>query len=336
MGATSTTFPRDAAAVLEDRLRRAPVVVLTGARQTGKSTLVRSRRGDAARRSMTLGSLAALDQARSTPRCVHPYRILEPAPDERSFRDLGGAHRAHRPSSDDPARTQTSVLADDRAAWFDAYVETYVQRDVRESARIGDLPAFARLVRLLSLRNGGLVNYADLASDCGLPRTTVQRWVALLETSYLATVLPPYFESSAKRLIKTPKLYTLDTGLGLHLAGVETKTDLKSMQQRGVWLEQLVLNDLLVWRDLELRKPQVYFYRTAGGEEIDFVVAKGRRFLPIEIKASTAPRTSDAKTLESFCTESGPRAAFGLLLYDGPEAYRHTEHVVAVPLRCIF
>jgi len=179
------------------------------------------------------------------------------------------------------------------------------------------------------------VNYADLAADAALPRTTVQRWLSFLETSYLVTILPPFFESKAKRLIKTPKLFGLDTGLGLYLAGATDLSDNDNTPKAGAWLEHLVLNDLLAWRDLELRRPGVYFRRTASGEEIDFVVESGRRLLPIEVKSARAARVADARALEAFCDEFGARAPFGLLIYDGKESLRLTDRVVAAPLGAI-
>jgi predicted AAA+ superfamily ATPase len=412
MGTPSTPLPRAASAALADRLARAPVVVLTGARQTGKTTLLKDERFSAGRTSLTLDSLASLERARAAPdalfepgrryavdevqrapelllavkRAVDADRrpgafilsgssnlllmkqvseslagrtahvVLRPmTPRERrgdatagpwsalvDAADASAALRALPPARKFDWRSEAlrggmppaalASDADDRALWFEGYVETFVARDLRDLAQVGDLPGFLRLIRLTALRVGGLVNFADLASDAGLPRTTVQRWIALLETSYLLTVLPPYFASKAKRLIKTPKLYGLDAGLGLHLAGVDTAAELDRGPQKGAWLEQLVLNDLLAWRELEVRKPNVFFYRTSDGAEIDFVIERGRRLLPIEVKATKTPRVDDAKHVESFCAESGAQSPFGLLLYDGTESYRLTDRVLAVPL----
>jgi predicted AAA+ superfamily ATPase len=103
----------------------------------------------------------------------------------------------------------------------------------------------------------------------------------------------------------------------------------------GAWLEQLVLDDLLAWRDLEIRKPDLYFYRSAAGTEIDFVLESGRRLLPIEVKSSRSARTDDARALDAFCREFGSRAPFGILLYDGVDAFRLSEKVIAAPLSAV-
>ena len=303
MGIYPNVLHRALSEALEDRLGRVPVVVVTGARQTGKTTLLQSRKHDPEREMITLDSLADLDRARGAPdslfRPGRTYAIdeVQRAPelllavkrvvdrDRRPgsfiltgssnlllmkgvsetlagrtanltmrpmtsrelrgdegpppWRALVGAGDAEAALSALPQARAAwdwreaavrgglppAALAatdDDRALWFENYVETYVQRDLRDLAQIGDLPAFVRLVRLAALRTGGLINYADLASDSGLPRTTVQRWVSLLEVSYLATVLAPFAASKSKRLIKTAKLYGLDSGLGLHLCGVDS------------------------------------------------------------------------------------------------------------------
>lgn len=412
MGAQPLPLERVAREALLDRLERSPVVVLTGARQTGKSTLLAMLRESRPRVAITLDSLSALERSRAAPDALFRpgvrYAVdeIQRAP-ELLLAVKRAVDAARRPgmflltgSSNLPLRSgvaetlagravglvlrpltpreargdassppwsallaaadvdaalqatpkarsfdwRRAALAggfppaalaateDDRALWFDGYVETFVRGDLRDMARVEDLPAFNRLVRLAAMRNGGLVNYADLASDCGLPRTTVQRWVGHLEAAYLITVLPPFFESKAKRLIKSPKHYVLDAGLGLHLAGIASREDLENDVRSGSWLEQLVLHDLLTWRETLIRKPEVTFYRTAAGAEIDFVVEHGRRLLPIEVKSGRAARVADATALEAFCREFGARAPFGLVAYDGDEAFRLTDRTAAVPL----
>ena len=221
-----------------------------------------------------------------------------------------------------------------RVQWLDDYAATYLQRDLRDLAQIHDLGGFGRLMRLLALRTGGLLNHADLGRDAGLPRTTVQRWLSLLEASYLVTLLPPYFETRSKRLVRSPKIYPGDTALALHLAGVHEPEQLAELPRLGAWLEALVLNDLLVWSELLTPKGQLYHYRTAGGAEIDFVVEHGRRLLPIEVKAATSVSRADAATLDAFCAENAERAPFAVLLYDGP-AFQLTHNTLALPLQAI-
>ena len=397
---------------LLDRLARAPVVVLTGARQTGKTTLVRGFSGAAERRYETLDALSVLDRARREPEALvqgrqaltldevqrAPELLLAVKYEVDQVRKRGrflltgsanlllmksvgdslagrASYLSLRPMTEREkvGRTETppwdsltsvkgadealeklpkarridwraaalagglppAALAEsveDRELWFQGYVDTYVQRDLRDLTNVSDLVPFLRLVRLAALRTGGLLNVANLAQDAALPRTTVQRWLGLLQTTFLVTLLPSFAVSRSKRLIKAPKLFPLDSGLALHLAGVRDAHELAELPQEGLWLESLVLNELLVWSDALVTRPALYHYRCAAGQEIDFVVERGRRLLPIEVKAGRTPRTDDARELTAFCEEHGSRAPFGLLIHDGSEAFLLTRNVLAVPL----
>ncbi|HVR74895.1 MAG TPA: ATP-binding protein [Planctomycetota bacterium] len=408
-------LPRSLQPVLEDRLRRMPVVAITGARQTGKTTLVRSFGGGGEREYLTLDSLTTLDQARRDPESlVHTrgpltldevqrapelllaikkevdrdrrrgrflltcsanlllmksvsdslagrasYLILRPLTCREKRRDTRAAPWTAlleardldaglavtgkpQPLSWDRMALEggypPAALArspEDRVLWFDAYVSTYLERDLRDLTQVGDLGAFLRVARLASLRNGGLLNHAEIGRDAQVGRSTVQRWLSLLETSFLITLLEPFHESRSKRIIKAPKLYFGDTGLGLFLAGVQDADELRNLPGSGAWLENLILNDLLAWRETQTRKPGVYFRRTVNGEEVDFVLEGGRRLLPMEVKASAAVRVADAKGLDSFCAEFPGRAPFALLLHDGEKAFRLTRTTLAVPLGCV-
>ena len=160
----------------------------------------------------------------------------------------------------------------ERVVWFDGYVRTYLERDLQELSAISALPDFRRLMRAVCLRLGQLVNQTELGRDVALPQPTVHRYLNLLETSYLLVRLPAYAVNRTKRLIKSPKLYWGDTGVALHLGGGE--------EPGGAHLENLVLDDLLAWRDARLDRAEGYYWRTAIGEEVDVVIEAGRRLLP--------------------------------------------------------
>jgi hypothetical protein len=400
---------------VEHRLARFPVVVVTGARQTGKTTLVQAISGAASRRFVTLDSLTALDQALREPEVLAasegPITLdeVQRAPDlllavkaEVDRKDQPGrflltgsanlllmktvaeslagraVHVVLRPVTIRERRGETgeacwagllkarttaealasvplarrldwrkialegglpravlAASAEDRRIWLEAYVDTYVKRDLRDLSQVGDLGAFVRLVKLASLRTGGLLNLSELGRDAGVSRSTAERWISILETSFLVTRLEPFSESPSKRVIKAPKLYFGDSGLGLFLSGVRDEDDLASLPNPGVWLEVVVLTDLLAWRETQAAKPDVFYRRTASGEEVDLVIESGRRLLPVEVKASRVVRVSDAKGLDAFCEEFPSRAPFGLLLYDGAEALALTGKTVAVPLGAV-
>ena len=139
---------------------------------------------------------------------------------------------------------------------------------------------------------GQLVNQAELGRDVALPQPTVHRYLNLLETSYLLVRLPAYVVNRTKRLIKSPKVYWGDTGVALHLTQEE--------EPRGAHLENLVLHDLLTWRDSRLDRAEVFYWRTTVGEEVDFVIEAGDRLLPIEVKATAPPRLRDITNLRTF------------------------------------
>ena len=197
----------------------------------------------------------------------------------------------------------------DRAIWFDGYVRTYLERDLQQLSSVSALPDFRRLMRASCLRMGQLVNQTELGRDVALPQPTVHRYLNLLETSYLLVRLPAYAVNRTKRLIKSPKLYWGDTAVAMHLA--------RESEPRGAHLENLVLGDLMAWRDCGIDRAELFYWRTAGGEEVDFVVEAGNDLLPIDVKATATPRRRDAAHLRTFRAEYGDRARSGLLLHAG-------------------
>ena len=137
-------------------------------------------------------------------------------------------------------------------------------------------------MRAACLRMGQLLNQAELGRDVALPQATVHRYLNLLETSYLLVRLPAYAVNRTKRLIKSPKVYWGDTGVALHLT--------QEYSPRGAHLENIVLHDLLTWRNARLTHAEIFYWRTAIGEEVDFVIEAGERLLPIEINSTGRPR----------------------------------------------
>jgi hypothetical protein len=211
----------------------------------------------------------------------------------------------------------------DREIWFEGYVRTYLERDLQEISSISALPDFRRLMRAASLRIGQLVNQTELGRDVALPQPTVHRYLNLLETSYLLVRLPAYAVNRTKRLIKAPKLYWGDTGVALHLSGGE--------EPGGAHLENVILHDLLAWSDARLEHTEVAYWRTAVGEEVDFVIETGGRLLPIEVKATARPRLGDAANLRTFLGEYGEQSRAGLLLHAGTTLEWLTRDVLAAP-----
>ena len=211
---------------------------------------------------------------------------------------------------------------EERALWFDGYIATYLERDLRDIKAVTDLPSFQVLIQAAALRLGNLLNHAELARDVKMAPSTVHSYLSLLETTFQATRLPPYARNRTKRLIKTPKLYWNDVGLALHLAGGEPT---------GAHLENYILTDLLAWRDTETPRPEITYWRTAAGAEVDFVIERKHKLLGIEVKSSGAPTPRDAAHLATFQSEYGATVRGGLILHGGEEVYWLGEKLLAVP-----
>lgn len=213
--------------------------------------------------------------------------------------------------------------AAERAIWFDGYVQTYLERDLRALSSVSALPDFRRLARAACLRLGSLVNQSDLGRDIGLPQPTVHRYLNLLETSYLLVRVPAYSVNRTKRLIKSPRLYWGDTGLAMHLS--------REKEPRGCHLENLVLQDLLVWRDSRSAPAEILHWRTTTNDEVDFVIEADGALLPVEVKATRRPRLRDASHLRTFRREYGRAARAGLLLHGGDTPEWITPEVLSAP-----
>jgi len=222
-----------------------------------------------------------------------------------------------------PTPTLELSMASDRRIWFDGYVRTYLERDLQDLAAISALPDFRRLMRAACLRIGQLVNQTELGRDVALPQPTVHRWLNLLETSYLLVRLPAYAVNRTKRLIKAPKIYWGDTGVAMQLAETE--------EPEGAHLENLVLHDLLAWRDARIERAELGYWRTSIGEEVDFVIETGGRLLPIEVKSTARPRIGDSAHLRTFRAEYGKKARAGLLLHTGNTIEWLAPDVLAAP-----
>lgn len=223
-----------------------------------------------------------------------------------------------------PALLNPTQAADsDRSELFAGYTQTYLERDLRDLAAVDSLVDFQRLMRAVCLRLGTVLNQAELARDTGIPRTTVQRYLNLLEISYQLVRLEPYSVNRTKRLVKSPKLYWSDTGLALHLTGTQQAT--------GAHLENIVCTELLAWRELDAARPAILYWRTDTGEEVDFVIERNGKLLGVEVKATANPGYNDSKGLRLFLQEYGNDAFGGVLLHGGEEIFWMSERVLAVP-----
>lgn len=222
-----------------------------------------------------------------------------------------------------PVAAYELTKAEQRADWHAGYAATYLERDLRQLSAIENLADMRRLMAALCLRVGGLLNQADIARDLGLPSSTIQRHMNLLEVSYQLLRVPGYAVNRTRRLVKAPKIYWSDTGLALHLSA--------ALRPAGAHLENLVLTDLLAWAGAAQDRPNILHWRTASGAEVDFVIELPGRLLPIEVKASRQVTHADARHLETFLADYGRSAPGALLLYDGDDTFWIARGVLAAP-----
>lgn len=214
--------------------------------------------------------------------------------------------------------------------WWEGYIATYLERDLRQLSQIDNLPDFRRVMVALALCCGKILNQTEVARDTGISQSTVHRYINLLETTSLAERLPAFAVNRTKRLLKSPKLIWTDPGLVSFLSGHFTPEALRKSPEVGGAFEALIYLHLNVFSQLLTPKPRLYYWRTTAGEEVDFVLEWGRKLLAVEIKLSNKPKFADAEGLRLFLEEY-PECIAGLLVHTGHEIKRLHEKIIAAP-----
>lgn len=214
--------------------------------------------------------------------------------------------------------------------WWDGYVSTYLERDLRQLTQIDALLDFRRVMELLALRTGQLLNQSEIARDAGLSQATIHRYLNLLETTHLFERLPAYTSSHTTRLLKSPKALWVDPGLAVFLSGYFVEGELRNARELGAYFEAYIFHHLRVLAGLFTPPARLYFWRTRAGVEVDFVVEHGRRLIGVEVKLTDRPGYRDIAGLRNFLKEH-PNAAGGLLLHSGREIRRLDEKILATP-----
>jgi predicted AAA+ superfamily ATPase len=220
------------------------------------------------------------------------------------------------------------------ADWFPAYVNTYIERDVRQLINVHDLSAFQRFLRMCAARTGQLLNLSSLASDCGITHNTAAAWISVLEASYIIFLLRPHYTNFNKRLVKTPKLYFLDTGLSAWLLGIREMEQLAYHAQRGALFENLVVTEFLKGRFNTGQQADLYFWRDSKGLEIDLLVDDGISLKPIEIKSGQTIAPDFLNSLRRWCELSGVPDRPAALVYGGDKAFSN-KSISIIPWRSL-
>lgn len=217
--------------------------------------------------------------------------------------------------------------------FFNGYVQTYVERDVRALVRLRDLSLFQRFLVLLAGRVGQVVNHSSLANDVGVSATTVRNWISVLQASYIVFEVPPYFQNVRKRVVKSPKLYFTDVGLCSFLLGIHSEDQAFRDPLRGNLYENLVITEVIKGALNRGVRPEVYFFRDSHGNEVDLVVRHGGRLIPVEIKSSETFSPAFLKGIERFRGVGAGPTTPGFVLYNGDRPFDVRGTRVRNPLR---
>lgn len=218
--------------------------------------------------------------------------------------------------------------------WLANYTRTYVERDLQQVLRVLDLDDFRRFLGMCAARNGQLLNMSSLAGDCGITHPTVKSWLSVLETSFLIKLLQPHHRNFNKRLVRSPKLYFLDTGLLCYLLRIRSAEDLRHHSMRGSVFESHVLSELIKNRLNRGLEPDLYFWRDSAGLEVDFLLECGETLTPVEAKSGTTMTSEFLDGLKRWQSLSGLRDGPAALVYGGDEASRRSG-VVVYPWSCL-
>ncbi len=203
--------------------------------------------------------------------------------------------------------------------WYESYLQTYIERDVRLIKNIENLGLFQKFIQLCAARIGQIINLSSLATDCGISVPTARSWISLLETSYIAFSVQPYYNNINKRLTKTAKLFFYDTGLVCMLLGIKTSEQLSMHYLRGGIMESFVISEFYKEYYNQAQRPRIYFWRDTHGHEIDCIIEKSTHPIPIEIKAGQTFVKNFTEGIVYWNKINGMNK--GYVVYGGNETY---------------
>jgi len=212
----------------------------------------------------------------------------------------------------------------DPTTWLLDYIKTYVERDLRQIINVSDLNTFRQFLEICAGRIGQLVNFSEIGNLIGVSYQTVHKWLNVLQTSFIIHTLPPYHRNFNKRIVKTPKLYFYDTGLACALLNLRTVDDLNRHFAKGALFENFVINEILKNSLNRNLPPRHYFWNAAGANEIDLLLDRGGRLLPVEIKSGRTINTNFFDGLKYFQPLAGVLPSESYLVYGGDEVQKRS------------
>ena len=224
-----------------------------------------------------------------------------------------------------------------RDAWFDAYITALLQRDVRDLANIEGLTDMPRLLSLLAARAGSLLNMSELSRSSGIPNSTLKRYLSLLQATFLFQPLPAWSSNLGKRLIKSPKIHLIDSGLTTHLTGITRLSLDRDPVFFGHLLENFVVNELrkqIGWSDSRV---SLYHYRTTTGREVDILLEDAAgRLVGLEVKTSATVVLKDFSGFDALSEDTGKQFVRGIVLYTGEQSVSFGENYMALPVSAMW
>lgn len=212
--------------------------------------------------------------------------------------------------------------------WYQDYVRTYTERDVRDILNVHDLGTFQKFLKMCAARAGQILNLTGLSNDCGISHSAAASWLNILEATYIAFRIQPHIENFSKRLIRSPKLYFYDTGLLCHLLNIQTADELKISSYRGSIMENWVATEIIKSQANIHRPADLFFWRDNKGIEIDFIIDRGIRLYPLEVKSGQTIINEYFKNISYWQKIAGNKSGKGYIVYAGNEDQIRTNFKV--------
>lgn len=231
----------------------------------------------------------------------------------------------------DSSYPEPAIHRGKRDLWLRSYVQTYIERDVRQLLNVQDINVFTHFISVAASRHGQEFKKSIFSREVGVSQPTIKKWISILEASYLIYLIPPYFKNLGKRLIKTPKLYFLDPAMVAYLTRQPDKSSLVAGPMGGPIFEGWVISESIKTFLHLGRRPNLYFWRSRDGLEVDLIVAIGSKFFPIEIKLTATPRLQHVAALTKLKKMLGKDAGQGLLVCRTDQKISMPDDNLAIP-----
>lgn len=212
--------------------------------------------------------------------------------------------------------------------WYSSYLDTYVNKDVRSLANIGDLRDFRRFLAFLAANIAQILNLSSCAKELGVSVPTLKRWLSVLEASYIIFLLPAYFNNLGKRIVKSPKLYFCDTGLAAYLVGIETEEAYSQGPMAGSFFENYIVSEVMKRETHHKTHAELFYLRTSNDVEIDLIIDRKRYKEFIEIKKTSTFKVTMIKPIKQILQENDK----GYLIYTGNK-FDYSDTIIAIPYR---